>query len=205
MRMGAGVAGLSGAGRRFGAFRDWTCCVSVSTSIGEPENKKIVDLQAFQAADGTRTHDLLHGKQTVTAWAQPLSPCKYGALRGGGPRSFPAFRCVSTGLCPPIAPGGHATHRRGRACGTRATAPARRPSVDLHRPADQGGRRLLVAPRSRGWSRVPGRTTLHAHAHARARDPLATDSGSRVRRATGPRVHLRPPRPRGAGQHQHAG
>jgi cysteine desulfurase len=30
----------------------------------------------FEAADGTRTHDLLHGKQTATARAQPLSPCK---------------------------------------------------------------------------------------------------------------------------------
>jgi hypothetical protein len=43
----------------------WTFCVSVSTSIEEPENQKIVDLQALQAADGTRTHDLLHGKQTL--------------------------------------------------------------------------------------------------------------------------------------------
>jgi hypothetical protein len=29
-----------------------------------------------EAADGTRTHDLLHGKQTLIARAQPLSPCK---------------------------------------------------------------------------------------------------------------------------------
>jgi hypothetical protein len=52
------------------------------------------------------------------------------------------------------------------------------------------------------WTRaVVGSSLLHAH--ARARDPLATDSGSRVRRATGPRVHLRPPRSRGPGHHQH--
>jgi hypothetical protein len=104
MRMGAGVAGLSGAGRRFGAFRDWACCVSVSTSIGEPENKKIVDLQAFQAADGTRTHDLLHGKQTVTAWAQPLSPCKYGAFARRWTSFFPRVSLRFDGIVSPNCP-----------------------------------------------------------------------------------------------------
>ena len=30
-----------------------------------------------EAADGTRTHDLLHGKQTLIARSRPLCPCKW--------------------------------------------------------------------------------------------------------------------------------
>jgi hypothetical protein len=92
----------------------WTSCVSVRTSIDEPENQKIVDLQALQAADGTRTHDLLHGKQTQITRSQPLCPCKWAT---SAPRwhivlspGFVAFRrdCV-----PQLSPG--IMYRRGAA------------------------------------------------------------------------------------------
>jgi hypothetical protein len=58
---------------------------SVDTSVTLPSgpattsgNKKGPDLQGLlQAADGTRTHDLLHGKQTPIARSRPLCPCKW--------------------------------------------------------------------------------------------------------------------------------
>jgi hypothetical protein len=43
----------------------WTFCVVVSASNDDPECEKVPICRRFQAADGTRTHDLLHGKQTL--------------------------------------------------------------------------------------------------------------------------------------------
>ena len=80
----------------------WTFRVSVSTSIYEPEKQKIVDLQALQAADGTRTHDLLHGKQTQFGRTRRFLPAIATFRRGRPATRCVRFRRVSTGFCQPI-------------------------------------------------------------------------------------------------------
>jgi hypothetical protein len=48
------------------------------------DNEKDLQMQAFpEAADGIRTHDLLHGKQNLESQASQESPAKYG---------FPSYR-----------------------------------------------------------------------------------------------------------------
>jgi hypothetical protein len=49
----------------------------ISCAAAAPNNAETAGGRHFsEAADGTRTHDLLHGKQTPLARSQRLYPCK---------------------------------------------------------------------------------------------------------------------------------
>jgi hypothetical protein len=102
-------------------------------------------------------------------------PANRPLLRGGGTSFFPRVSLRFDGIVSPNCPP-EAVQRTGVA--------ARLGRVPQRRRA--GHQWIFIGPRTR------------------AAVGSSTDSGSRVRRATGPRVHLRPPRSRGAGQHQHA-
>jgi hypothetical protein len=77
-------------------FEPMTFCMAGSTCETRTEDRKVPICRAFEAADGTRTHDLLHGKQTHIGRPQWLFPCKARASpdRGRAARlsGFVAFR-----------------------------------------------------------------------------------------------------------------
>jgi NAD-dependent dihydropyrimidine dehydrogenase PreA subunit len=72
----------------------------------------------FEAAEGTRTLDLLHGKQTKTAWLSRFVPAMGQIPCLGNAAACTAFRRVSPGFCAPI------VHRAARPIGSLAAGAA---------------------------------------------------------------------------------
>jgi hypothetical protein len=67
------------------------------------DNRKVSICRAFQAADGTRTHDLLHGKKKLIRRCTPLLACKLPLFRPRGPRAeYPSIRADSGGFSEPF-------------------------------------------------------------------------------------------------------
>jgi hypothetical protein len=128
-----------------------TSCYQGRGSSSDPRarTEKVQICRAFQAADGTRTHDLLHGKQTPIARSRPLCPANGPLLRRGDESFFPRvssrFDRSDTdtsssprdaivrfdGIVSPNCPRGScaAGARRCRARGTSPKSPARMPST----------------------------------------------------------------------------
>jgi hypothetical protein len=108
---------------------------SASCGSDVRSKQKVPICRAFQAADGTRTHDLLHGKRTPIARLLRLYPCNsvtFGRRwRIALCRDFAAFRrdCV-----PQVSPRGHVTRQRGRASGTHQRCRRARHHVEPWRP-----------------------------------------------------------------------
>jgi hypothetical protein len=145
-----------------------TFCVSVSTSIDSQETRKASICRRFQAAEGTRTLDLLHGKQTYIETVGRPFTCKSSKNEGSGPDGFCLrSRPVSPGFCPPIVhrdarpierPGCLARCRaawdastpgqRGRGCCCQAIATVRNPRIRAAPSTRKGHSRLAPV----GWT-----------------------------------------------------
>jgi hypothetical protein len=60
-------------------YRDWQTAIEPDLLRGTepaPATRKVPICRGFEAADGTRTHDLLHGKKNVIRRCTPLFACK---------------------------------------------------------------------------------------------------------------------------------
>ena len=79
----------------------------------------------FEAAEGTRTLDLLHGKQFEADWSVRFLPANEAVPRLGSRSHFVGFRRVCPGLCQPIVNQKPGSERAGcavRACSHSSTA-----------------------------------------------------------------------------------
>jgi hypothetical protein len=66
----------------------------------------------FEAADGTQTHDLLHGKKSLTGHYTPLFACKLPLFRTRGARAeYPSIRADSGGFSEPFPNGARSLGR----------------------------------------------------------------------------------------------
>jgi hypothetical protein len=91
-----GFAALLGAG--------WTRTHDLLRTAEDPgHGGESADLQGFQAADGTRTHDLLHGKKKLIRRYTSLFACKLSRFRPEGPGAeYPSIRADSGGFSEPF-------------------------------------------------------------------------------------------------------
>ena len=154
--------------------------------------RKILICRAFQAADGTRTHDLLHGKKNLIRRCTPLCACKLPLFRPEGPRAgYPSIRADSGGFSEPFPNGAPmAGPSAYRAEGPRFDSSTRRrplgEAMDLERGSWAVLRAYVRPPRRRSGGRPMCDLGLDLSAVALARTSGApTGRPARSQRADG--------------------